>query len=71
MKVLATIKDLTGWNDQDLADMIGMSRVTVNRVLRGHIDEHLSSSAKEVLRGVLADYIAELDKVVTYIEMTS
>lgn len=71
MIILAAIKDLTGWRDQDLADMAGLSRVTVNRVLKGHVPENLPPAGRAALRKILVEYIAELDDVVAYMDMTS
>lgn len=71
MNVLATVKDLTDWPDRDLAGIVGLSRVTVNRVLRGHVPENLPAAGAAHLRDVLAEYAAELQKVITYLDMTS
>lgn len=71
MIILAAIKDLTNWRDQDLADMAGLSRVTVNRVLKGHVPENLPPAGRAYLLKVLNEYIGELQKVATYIDMTS
>jgi hypothetical protein len=69
MNLLAEVKDLTGWDDKDIAAMTGLSRITVNRATHGHNSPRINMASMKVLRDAMADLAVELNKLVLKLDM--
>jgi hypothetical protein len=70
MNLLAEVKDATGWPDVDIADMVGLTRITVNRASHG-ANVRMRDMKTEHLRDALVELRDKLQTLIDYIDLTS
>lgn len=57
--LLRRAKLITNWFDQELADIVGMKRATVQAVISGRTPEYLDTRQKTILIAAVRDFVRE------------
>ena len=58
--LLAKAKDVTGWSDDQLARVVGVSRQLVQKVIAGETPEYLTAPQTAALMAAVRLYVAQL-----------
>lgn len=69
--ICAKVKAATGWPDNVIAEIIGVSRTMANAYVTGRAPEHLNGDQRRALVESLKDLAGAAGDVVTWIELVA